>query len=427
MDSIKAIKGMKDIYPEETALWRQVESVFTQLMAQYGYGEIRLPIAEKTALFARSIGAVTDIVEKEMYTFADRNDESLSLRPEGTAGCVRSLIESGNANGRSQHKLWYAGPMFRYEQPQKGRQRQFNQIGVESFGVAEADMDAELLLLTARLWRRLGVADVLQLEVNSIGTSEERATFKAALVEYLSDKFEQLDADSQRRLHTNPLRILDSKSVSTQALLNDAPNLQDFLGDDTTAHFNEVLAHLDANGVSYRVNPRLVRGLDYYNYTVFEWTTDRLGAQSTVCAGGRYDRLVEQLGGKPTPAVGFAMGMERIVLLLQALSLQPEPDNADIYVVSAGEGTRPYAMQLAEALRDSATDLRVLCHLGGGGFKSQMKKVDKSGATIAIIIGDDELAQRQFSVKWLRDRDRPQAVFERDQTDQLIQAYRATV
>ncbi len=314
MSNIRAIRGMNDILPDETPHWRRLEQTVSQLLASYGYGEIRLPVVEQTELFKRSIGEVTDIVEKEMYTFDDRNGDSLTLRPEGTAGCVRAAIQQGLLT--VPQRLWYAGPMFRYERPQKGRQRQFHQIGVEAFGIASADMDAELILLCARLWRQLGLADSVELQINSIGSSAARRAYRAALVDYLSAHADALDEDSQRRLHSNPLRILDSKNPRTQALLDAAPALADYLDDEARDDFERLCELLQAAGLAYVVNPRLVRGLDYYNKTVFEWVTERLGAQGTVCAGGRYDGLVEQLGGKSTPAVGFAMGMERLVLLM---------------------------------------------------------------------------------------------------------------
>lgn len=423
MDNIRAIKGMLDIPPHEAVTWQYIEEQFTSIARQYGYLETRMPIVESTSLFKRSIGEVTDIVEKEMYTFADRNDGSLTLRPEGTAGCVRSLIEQGNANGRSQHKLWYSGPMFRYEKPQKGRQRQFHQIGVESFGFANAEAEAELLAMTARLWKKLGVDSAVSLELNSIGTSEERQAFKQALVAFLEDKKAQLDEDSQRRLNTNPMRILDSKVESTQALLADAPELNAFLGDETRAHFDRLKYLLDGLGIEYTINPKLVRGLDYYNYSVFEWTTDKLGAQGTVCAGGRYDKLVEQLGGKPTAGVGFAMGIERLVLLLEAVakdsiaSLKPIPAAC---IAAVGEAAQAFALTVAEQLHDSCPDVYIETILTGGSFKSQMKKLDKSGSELALIIAETEVEQQQVAVKWLRDRSKEQQLMSLDQVVSLI-------
>ena len=402
MSNIRAIRGMNDILPDETPHWQFLESTVSQLLASYGYGEIRMPVVEQTDLFKRSIGEVTDIVEKEMYTFEDRNGDSLTLRPEGTAGCVRAAIQNGLLN--MPQRLWYAGPMFRYERPQKGRQRQFHQIGVEAFGVATPDMDAEVILLTARLWRQLGIAADVELQLNSIGSLAARQQYKDALVSYLEQRRDQLDEDSQRRLGSNPLRILDSKNPGTQALLDGAPSLADFLDEESREDFARLCALLDAAGVAYVVNPRLVRGLDYYNKTVFEWVTDRLGAQGTICAGGRYDGLVEQLGGKATPGVGFAMGVERLVLMLEACGVAtggaPE---ADIYVVSFGEAAQRQAVAATEALRDQLPALRVVVHNGGGSFKSQMKKADRSGARIALIWGDDEVAAGTVSLKALRE------------------------
>ncbi len=409
MATIQSIRGMNDILPEQTPLWQYLERTVAALLASYGYREIRFPILEQTELFKRSIGEVTDIVEKEMYTFADRNGDSLTLRPEGTACCVRACEQNGLLFNQSQ-RLWYTGPMFRHERPQKGRLRQFHQIGVEAFGMAGPDIDAELILLTARLWRQLGVVDALTLELNSIGSASSRATYRAALVDYLGQYRDQLDEESQRRLESNPLRILDSKDENTRQLLDAAPRLHQYLDDESRDHFAQLRAVLDAAGVAYRVNERLVRGLDYYGKTVFEWTTDRLGAQGTVCAGGRYDGLVEQLGGKPTPAVGFAMGVERLGLLLETLQAIP----ADIalaphvYTVAAGSAAEREALLLGERLRSALPGLRIVTHCGGGGFKSQFKRADKSGAAIALVLGDDEVAQRLVNVKWLRDDARPQ-------------------
>ncbi|TDG14896.1 histidine--tRNA ligase [Seongchinamella unica] len=405
MSNIRAIRGMNDILPDETPSWQYVEGAIRQLMAGYGYSEIRLPIVEQTELFRRGVGEATDIVEKEMYTFADRNDDSLTLRPEGTAGCVRAAIQHGMLN--TPQRLWYAGPMFRYERPQKGRQRQFHQVGLEAFGVASPDMDAEVILLTARLWRLLGVADDVQLQLNSIGSAQSRSDFRVALVSYLRDHFDALDEDSQRRLDSNPLRILDSKNPDTQALLDEAPSLTDYLDDQSRDDFNRLCALLDAAGVEYSLNPRLVRGLDYYNKTVFEWVTDRLGAQGTVCGGGRYDGLVEQLGGKPVPGVGFAMGIERLVLLLQECETLPQATaDADVYVVSFGNEAQSEAVAASERLRDAFPALRIVQHNGGGSFKSQMKKADRSGARLALIWGEDEVAAGTVSLKALREDDK---------------------
>ncbi|MES2908432.1 MAG: histidine--tRNA ligase [Pseudomonadota bacterium] len=401
MSRINAIRGMNDMLPEATPRWQQLEGVLRTLMQRYGYREIRLPVVEPTALFKRAIGEVTDIVEKEMYSFEDRSGESLTLRPEGTAGCVRACLEHGLTHNQSP-KLWYTGPMFRYERPQKGRYRQFHQFGVETFGQAGADMDAELILLSARLWRELGLTDVVTLEINSLGESEGRALYRQALVTYLEQFRTQLDDDSQRRLTTNPLRILDSKDAGTQALLRDAPQLADYLDDGSRQHFAAFRDQLDACGVSYRVNPNLVRGLDYYNKTVFEWVTTALGSQGTVCAGGRYDGLVTQLGGQATPAVGFAIGLERLVLLLDAVQPVSESTEADVMVLAVGEGTSQQAVVLAEQLRDALPALRIVYNCGGGSFKSQFRKADKSGAQLALIIGEAEVTQQTVGIKWLR-------------------------
>lgn len=403
--TLQAIRGMNDILPAQTPVWRYLEGTFAELLEAYGYSEIRLPIVEYTELFARGIGEGTDVVDKEMYTFRDRNDESLTLRPEGTAGCVRAVLEHGMTGGGQVQKLWYTGPMFRYEKPQKGRYRQFHQIGVEVFNQPGPDVDAELIVLTARLWQRLGMADAVTLQLNSLGSSEARARYRDALVAYLQQRFDQLDEDSQRRLSTNPLRILDSKNAQTQALLADAPTLADYLDEESRTHFEGLKARLDAVGIAYEINPKLVRGLDYYGRTVFEWVTDKLGAQGTVCAGGRYDGLVGQFGGKPTPGVGFAMGVERLVLLLETLELVPaslcrEPH---AYICAFGEAAELSALALAERLRDALPGLRLLVNAGGGSFKSQFKKADKSGARFALILGENELASRMIGFKPLRD------------------------
>lgn len=405
MKNLQAVRGMNDILPGDSALWQYLESTVAHLLAGYGYQQIRLPIVEPTELFKRSIGEVTDIVEKEMYTFADRNGDSLTLRPEGTAGCVRAMLEHGLLGGGVSHKVWYTGPMFRHERPQKGRYRQFHQIGVEAFNLTGPDIDAELIVLSWRLWQRLGLAEAVTLELNSLGTSEDRARYREELVAYLRARFDQLDEDSQRRLETNPLRVLDSKNPDTQALLVDAPELADYLSDDARTHFEGLRALLDAAGVPYVINPRLVRGLDYYGLTVFEWVTDRLGAQGTVCAGGRYDGLVQQLGGKPAPAVGFAMGMERLLLLIETLEKVPAElaRQVDVYLVTLGEGTQQAALRLAEQLRDALPDLRLVVHCGGGSFKSQFKKADKSGALYALILGEAEAAAGQVGLKPLRE------------------------
>lgn len=375
--NIQAIRGMNDYLPEETALWQRIEGTLKQVLGSYGYSEIRLPIVEQTPLFKRAIGEVTDVVEKEMYTFEDRNGESLTLRPEGTAGCVRAGIEHGLLYNQEQ-RLWYIGPMFRYERPQKGRYRQFHQLGAEVFGLQGPDVDAELILLTARWWKALGIAEHVKLELNSIGSLEARANYRDALVAFLEQHVEVLDEDCKRRMYSNPLRVLDSKNPEVQALLNDAPRLSEYLDEESRAHFAGLCELLAQAGIPYTVNERLVRGLDYYNRTVFEWVTTSLGAQGTVCAGGRYDGLVEQLGGRATPAVGFAMGLERLVLLVQAVN--PEfkaPSAIDVYVISSGAGTQSAAMQLAEQVRDAAPQLKLMTNYGGGNFKKQITRADK--------------------------------------------------
>ena len=424
MSKIQSIRGMNDLLPEESALWQYLESAVREVLAGYGYQEIRFPIVEQTELFKRSIGEVTDIVEKEMYTFDDRNGESLTMRPEGTASCVRACLQNSLLDNQQIQRLWYHGPMFRYERPQKGRLRQFHQIGVESFGVATPDVDAELILMTARLWKRLGISEYLTLELNSIGNLEARENYRVALVDYLSQHFEQLDEDSQRRLESNPLRILDSKSAQTQALLDQAPALADYLDDESNDHFDELRGVLDAAGIGYSINPRLVRGLDYYSKTVFEWTTDEWGAQGTVCAGGRYDGLVAQLGGKPTPAVGFAMGLERLSLIVQVLNKVPDSinNNPDVYFVVAGDKAKAAAFQLSEQLRDKIPSLKLQLHCGGGSFKSQFKKADKSGASIALIIGDNEAEQGVVNVKWLRNDIEQNTVNNGELADLLVAA-----
>ncbi|AMO78369.1 MULTISPECIES: histidine--tRNA ligase [Pseudomonas] len=402
--SLQAIRGMNDILPDQTPVWRYLENTFAGLLEEYGYSEIRLPIMEFTELFARGIGEGTDVVDKEMYTFLDRNEESLTLRPEGTAGTVRAMLEHGLTGGGQVQKLWYTGPMFRYEKPQKGRYRQFHQIGVEVFNLPGPDIDAELIILTWRLWQKLGMADAVTLQLNTLGSSEARARYREALVAYLQERFEQLDEDSQRRMTTNPLRILDSKVESTQALLVGAPTLHDYLDEESIAHFEGLKARLDAVGLRYEINQKLVRGLDYYCRTAFEWVTDKLGAQGTVCGGGRYDGLVGQFGGKPTPGVGFAMGVERLVLLLETLGVVPAELKrpADVYVCAFGEPAELAALSLAEKLRDAVPGIRLLLNAGAGSFKSQFKKADKSGAQFALILGDDELAARVVGFKPLR-------------------------
>ena len=400
---IQSIRGMSDLLPEQSATWQYLERVVADVLARYSYREIRFPLLEQTELFKRAVGEVTDIVEKEMYSFDDRNGDSLSLRPEGTAGCVRACTENGLLHNQTQ-RLWYMGPMFRHERPQKGRLRQFHQIGVEAFGLKGPDIDAELLLLTARLWKTLKIDHAVKLEINSLGTSDDRKRYRAALVEYLTARYEQLDEDSQRRLQSNPMRILDSKNADVQALLHAAPNLADFIDDESRQHFELLCAMLDAANVPFQINPRLVRGLDYYGKTVFEWVTTHLGAQGTICAGGRYDGLVEQLGGKPCPGVGFAMGIERLVLLLDELGVVPDSiaHQVDVYLMAVGD-VEQQGLVLAEKLREQCPRLRIEHHCGGGSVKSQIKKADKSGATIALIMGEDEAASGTIGVKYLRE------------------------
>ncbi|UZD64187.1 histidine--tRNA ligase [Marinobacter sp. AN1] len=410
MAKIQAIRGMNDILPEQTPVWQYLEARVRGVLQSYGYQEIRMPVVEHTELFRRSIGEVTDIVEKEMYTFDDRNGDSLTLRPEGTAGCVRAAEEHGLLFNQTR-RLWYTGPMFRHERPQKGRYRQFHQFGVECFGMDGPDIDAELLILTSRLWQALGLEAHARLEINSIGTAEARAEYRQALVDYLGDYRSDLDPDSQRRLLTNPLRILDSKNTETQRILEKAPSLDEYLDDESREHFEQLTAMLDAAGVPYTVNNRLVRGLDYYGKTVFEWVTDSLGAQGTICAGGRYDGLVEQLGGRPTTAVGFAMGVERLILLLETLELVPPDVNneADVFVTAMGEAAVSAAFRASEAIRSAMPGRTVVTHCGGGSFKSQMKKADRSGARVAIIIGENEVRDGAVGVKYLREeRDQEQ-------------------
>lgn len=389
MAKIKAIRGMNDILPEQSPVWQYLESTVKDVLAAYGYSEIRMPVVEQTNLFKRSIGEVTDIVEKEMYTFEDRNGESLTLRPEGTASCVRAAEEHGLLFNQMQ-RFWYQGPMFRYERPQKGRYRQFHQIGVETFGMASSDIDAEVILLSARLWKRLGLLDSVTLQLNSLGSNEARAEYKAALVEYLEQRKDQLDEDSQRRLDSNPLRILDSKDQGTQSLLDGAPVLTDYLDEESAQHFAELRAMLDEAGVQYEINPRLVRGLDYYCKTVFEWVTDKLGAQGTVCAGGRYDGLVKQLGGRPTPAVGFAMGVERLILLLETLDLIPEQlkQPFDLYVAAEHKGIQSKVVLISDQLRDRFPGLRVRIHCGG--LKNISQKAQQTGAPIVLLLKETD-------------------------------------
>lgn len=397
--SLQAVRGMNDILPDASSYWHLLESFCRDIVTRYGYQEIRFPIVESTALFRRSIGEATDIVEKEMYTFDDRNGESLTLRPEGTAGCVRAGIEQGLFYHQTQ-RLWYIGPMFRHERPQKGRYRQFHQLGVEAYGMAGPDIDVEIILMSQRLLRALGLLENVTLQINSLGDTEARRTYRDALVDYFQSHHDQLDEDSLRRLRTNPLRILDSKNPAMQALNAAAPKLLDFLDEPSQQHFKKLLAMLDKAGVSYEVNPRLVRGLDYYSLTVFEWVTNHLGAQGTVCAGGRYDRLVEILGGQPTPAIGFACGLERLVLLLR--EKQQCAQYPDVFMILSGEGAISTGLMLAEALRDAIPTMKLEVNLTGGNFKNQFKRADKSGAKWAIIIGDKEIVEKSYGIKNLK-------------------------
>ncbi len=403
---------MNDILPAETAAWQHLEETLRRVVHAYGYHEIRMPLLEKTELFKRSIGEITDIVEKEMYSFDDRNGDSLTLRPEGTASCVRACMEHGLLHNQTQ-RLWYAGPMFRHERPQKGRYRQFHQVGVEAFGMAGPDIDAELIFMTARIWERLGLSGAV-LQLNSLGTLQARAAYRDALVDYLQTHAAALDADSLRRLDSNPLRILDSKNPDMQALLAAAPGLPEYLDDESREHFTELCALLDAAGVRYELNPRLVRGLDYYSKTVFEWVTDQLGAQGTICAGGRYDGLVEYLGGRPVPAVGFAVGLERLLGLLAAGGVELPGNVPHVYLVLDGEQGSRRGMVFAEELRAALPGLRLQANCGGGSFKSQFKRADRSGASFALVIGDDEAAQQQVVLKPLRSEAAQETVLQGD-------------
>lgn len=392
---------MHDVLPGDSYRWQSFETVIRQLMASYGYKEIRMPLVESTDLFCRSIGEVTDIVEKEMYTFEDRNGDKLSLRPEGTASCVRAGIQHGLLYNQVQ-RLWYNGPMFRHERPQKGRYRQFHQFGVEAYGIDTPDIDVELILIGARLWKQLGLKGI-RLELNTLGSSESRQAYKNILVDYLNQHRELLDEDSQRRLQTNPLRILDSKNPAMKEMLDNAPALMDSLDDESRQQFDKLKARLDVAGIEYTINPRLVRGLDYYCKTVFEWITDELGAQGTICAGGRYDGLVEQLGGKATPAIGFALGVERILSLLESQQEQ-QAETIDIYMVLLGEACELKGLQLSEQARELNPAIKMITHCGSGSIKSQMKKADKSNAYIALILAEDELEKKQLTVKYLREK-----------------------
>ena len=398
-EQLQAIRGMNDVLPEQIGAWQHLEGTVRDLLTEYGYEEIRVPIVEHTALFKRAIGEFTDVVEKEMYTFPDGED-SLTLRPEATAGVMRALISNGMLRG-ARHKLWCIGPMFRHERPQKGRYRQFYQVDVEAVGFTGPDADAELIAMTARLWRRLGI-ERIKLNINSLGTPESRALYRAKLVEYFRGHESRLDEDSKRRLEGNPLRILDSKNPDMQAIVTDAPLLTDHLDSESRQHFDAVCNTLQEIGVEYHVNPRLVRGLDYYTRTVFEWTTDALGSQDAVCSGGRYDGLIAQLGGESTPGVGFAMGVERAVELLQLAKKVPEPARADVFVVVSGANAAAAGVGIVERLRDSLPRVRFELNLGGGKFKTQFQRADRSGAALALILGDDELARGVVGMKPLR-------------------------
>ena len=398
--NIQAIRGMNDCSPTESPLWQWIEGQVRQILSSYGYSEVRMPIVESTPLFARAIGEVTDVVSKEMYTFWD-NDEQLTLRPEGTAGCVRAAIEHGWIYNNEQ-RLWYMGPMFRHERPQKGRYRQFHQAGVEVFGIATPEIDAELIILTARLWKALGIDQHVSLQLNSIGSLEARANYRSALVAFLENHQDLMSEEEKERLVKNPLRILDTKNQALQDVLDGAPKLLDYLDDESREHFAQLCGLLDAVGIQYEINPKLVRGLDYYNKTVFEWVTSALGAQGTVCGGGRYDGLVEQLGGHATSGVGFAMGLERLVLLVQEVNKSiPVKRAVDIYVVYQGEGTTLAAFQLAEKLRSELPHLSTMLHCSGGNFKKQFRRADKSGATLALVLGESEVQNSQVVVKHL--------------------------
>ena len=408
-EKFQAIRGMSDILPHATGRWQFVEKKITEILNNYGYQEIRMPVLEKTELFSRSIGEQTDIVTKQMYSFEDRNGDSLTLRPEGTASCVRAGLKHGLFHNQTQ-KLWYMGPMFRHERPQKGRQRQFHQIGVEAFGFDGPDIDAELIMLSARLWRELGVKDIC-LQLNSLGTAQARARYRKILIDYFLQHQKQLDEDSQRRLQTNPLRILDSKNPDMRELINAAPVMRDHLDKESAVHFKQLKNILDEAGISYEINPWLVRGLDYYGQTVFEWVTDQLGAQGTVCAGGRYNGLIEHFGGKPVPACGFALGMERLIALIETngFDIEAQPPHA-YFILSTEDGVTAAGMKLAENLRDQLPQLRLMTHCGGGSFKNQFKRADKFGALFALIMGSDEVINQTVGFKSLRGKSEQESV-----------------
>lgn len=420
-NNIQAIRGMHDVLPEQTPLWQYAEHKLREVLSVYGYSEIRLPVLEKTELFKRSIGEVTDIVEKEMYTFDDRNGDSLTLRPEGTAGCLRACLEHGLLHNQV-HRLWYYGPMYRHERPQKGRYRQFIQLGVETYGMSGPDIDAELILIMDRLWKKLGIRDKVRLQINSLGTIAERQVYRVVLVNYFKAHLDELDEDSLRRLETNPLRILDTKNPAMQQLVENAPELMAHLGEESLAHFNGLTAILDSLGVSYEITTRLVRGLDYYSKTVFEWVTDELGSQGTICAGGRYDSLIEQLGGKPNFAVGFAMGMERLLALVELAGNVPLERSIDVYMIRVGELAEKEGLRLAEEIRNEVPGLKLQVNCGGGSFKSQFKKADKIGAEYAIILGDDEVSRKELAIKSLRN-EQGQKIFNQKQAIAFLQEF----
>lgn len=418
---VQAIRGMNDLLPEDTSVWQQVEKVLRETVSSYGYSEVRMPIVEKTNLFCRAIGEVTDVVEKEMYSFEDRSGDHLSLRPEGTAGCVRACIEHNLVYNQEQ-RLWYMGPMFRHERPQKGRYRQFHQMGVEVFGLDGPDIDAELISLTYSIWKKLGIENELELQLNSLGSAEERAAYREALVKFLEAHFDDLDEDSKRRTHTNPLRVLDTKDEKVIEILKDAPKLSDYFGEATRAHFDGLRRYLDKLGIKYVLNDRLVRGLDYYNLTVFEWVTTALGAQGTVCGGGRYDGLVEQLGGAPTKAVGFGLGMERLILLLTTLGKVSSKPNVDVYVVGSGEGSEMRMLEVSSFLREALPSVAVMNHCGGGNFKKQFKKADKFGARVVVIIGESEITNNSVTIKNMTDKDAVQQEYPLEKAPEVIRS-----
>ena len=416
--NLQSVRGMRDILPEQTSSWQFIESIARDLFTSYGYNEIRTPIIESTDLFKRSIGDATDIVEKEMYTFEDRNGDSLTLRPEGTAGTVRAGIQHGLFHNQQQ-RLWYIGPMFRHERPQKGRYRGFYQAGIETYGIDGPEIDAEVIAVAARFWKKLGFKNV-RLEINSLGSNEAREAYRNVLIEYFSQDLTLLDEDSQRRLHKNPLRILDTKNPKMSELVANAPSLLDYLDNESKQHFEGLKSHLDIMGIEYTVNPRLVRGIDYYNRTVFEWITDELGSQGTICAGGRYDGLVKQLGGRETSACGFGMGLDRLQLLVEEQNLDQSNTRPDIYLVTSGEAAELSGAKLSESLRDDYPNLRILVNAGAGSFKSQLKRADKSGAAYALILGESEVEAKQIVIKPLLKND-PQQTLSLDELSDFIE------